>query len=273
MDLLETLTETTQHVKAAITPLIKTPLAQKTYGKGAGGDPKKHIDVQAEKAIIETLVEHGLSFTLISEETGIKTYGQDPTAYVTTDPLDGTTNTLRGIPFACTSIAISKTPNLDTLQAAVVADLFHDATYLAQRNLGAYRNYQKIAPAKTDNLAEAIIGLDLNTYKATELTERLNQLLTQTKHIRHLGANALELCYVADGTTDAFIDLRGKLRTTDMAAATLIIQEAGGIITTPQNTPLTNPLSPTETVDFIAAGNTGLHQTILDTLRKAHTPC
>jgi fructose-1,6-bisphosphatase/inositol monophosphatase family enzyme len=54
-----------------------------------------------------------------------------------------------------------------------------------------------------------------------------------------------------------------------MAAATLIIQEAGGTITTPQNTPLTNPLSPTETVDFIAAGNTGLHQTILETLRKA----
>ena len=230
MDLLETLTETTQRVKATITPLMKTPIAQKTYGTGAGGDPKKHIDMQAEKAIVETLVEHGLSFTLISEETGIKTFGQDPTVYVITDPIDGTTNTLRGIPFACTSIAISETSNLDSVKAAAVADLFHDATYLAQRNLGSYRNYQKIAPAKTDTLAEAVIGLDLNTYEAAELTKKLNALLSQTRHTRHLGANALELCYVADGTTDAFVDLRGKLRVTDIAAATLIIQDRKSVV-------------------------------------------
>ncbi len=269
MDWLEILTETTQHVKATITPLIRTSLAQKTYGTGAGGDPKRHIDIQAEKAITETLTEHGLSFTLISEETGIKAYGQNPTTYITADPLDGTTNTLRGIPFACTSIAISKAPSLNAIEAAAVADLFHDATYLAQRNLGAYRNYQKITPAQTTGLHEAVIGLDLNTFKAAELTARLNQLLTQTKHIRHLGANALELCYVADGTTDAFIDLRGKLRATDIAAATLILKEAGATITTPENTPLTNPLSPTETVGFIATANAALHQTILKTIEKA----
>ena len=111
MDWLEILTETTQHIKATITPLIKTSLAQKTYGIGAGGDPKKHIDLQAEKALTETLTEHNLNFTLISEETGIKQYGQKSAYYVTTDPVDGTTNTLRGIPFACTSIAISKPPD------------------------------------------------------------------------------------------------------------------------------------------------------------------
>ncbi|MDH5447551.1 MAG: hypothetical protein OEX01_00895 [Candidatus Bathyarchaeota archaeon] len=269
MDWLEILTETTQHIKAVVTPLIKTPIAQKTYGMGAGGDPKKYIDLQAEKALIETLNEHNLNFTLISEETGTKHYGPNPTYYVTTDPIDGTTNTLRGIPFACTSIAISKTPRLDAIQAAAVADLFHDATYLAQKNLGAYRNYQKITPTQTTSLAEAVIGIDLNTYKVAELSTKLNQLLTQTKHTRHLGANALELCYVADGTTDAFIDIRGKLRTTDIAAATFIIREAGATITTPQNTPLTNPLSPTEKVSFIATGNTSLHQTILKTLKKA----
>lgn len=269
MDFLEILTETTQRVKAIVTPLIRTPQAQKTYGTGAGGDPKKHIDLQAEKAIIETLTEHDLCFTLISEETGVKTYGQNPTFYVTADPLDGTTNTLRGLPFACTSIAISKAPVLNAVEAAAVADLFHDASYLAQKNLGAYRNYQKITPAQTISLQEAVIGLDFNTYKVAELTTQLNKLLVHTKHIRHLGANALELCYVADGTTDAFVDLRGKLRTTDVAAASLILQEAGATITTPENTPLNSPLSPTETVRFIATGNTGLHQTILRTLERA----
>ncbi len=269
MDWLEILTEASQRIKAVVTPLIKTPIAQKTYGIGAGGDPRKHIDLQAEKALVETLGEHDLSFTLISEESGVKKFGPTPTYYVTTDPIDGTTNTLRGIPFACTSIAISKTPRLDAIDAAAVADLFHDAIYIAQKNLGAYRNYQKISPSQTTSLADAVIGIDLNTYKVPELSAKLDQLLSATNHTRHLGANALELCYVADGVTDAFLDLRGKLRTTDIAAAVRIIQEAGATITTPQNTPLTSPLSPKETVSFIAAGNTKLHQTLLETLQKA----
>ena len=85
-----------------------------------------------------------------------------------------------------------------------------------------------------------MIGMDINTFKIQKLIPRLMSIIERTKHIRHLGANALELCYVADGTTDAFIDIRGKLRTTDMAAAWLIIQEAGGTITTPEGKPLTS---------------------------------
>ncbi len=269
MDWLEILNETTQRIKETIIPLIRTSIAGKTYGIGAGGDPKKHIDLQAEKSLTETLLENDVDFTLISEESGIRRYGSKPAYYVTTDPIDGTTNTLRGIPFACTSVAISKTRNLDAVLAAAVADFFHDATYLAQENLGAYRNRQKIAPAQTTSLAEAIIGVDLNAYQVTELSAKLNRLLTQSRHIRHLGANALELCYVADGTTDAFVDIRGKLRTTDIAAASFIINEAGATITTPRNTALKNPLSPAEKVAFIATGNISLHQTILEALKKA----
>lgn len=269
MDWQQILSQITQNIKQTITPLIKTSIAQETYGIGAGGDLKKHIDLQAEKALVETLAQHNLNFILISEETGMKKHGAKPTHYVTTDPIDGTTNLLRGIPFACTSIAISGKPHLDSIEAAVVADLFHNTTYIAQKNHGAYCNNQKIDPAQTANLSDAVIGIDLNTYKIPELTTKLNKLLKQTKHIRHLGANALELCYVADGTTDAFIDIRGKLRTTDIAAATLIIQEAGATITTPQNTLLRNPLSPKEKVAFIATANPNLHQTILEILDKA----
>ncbi len=269
MDWQQILTEITQNIKQTITPLIKTSIAQKTYGIGAGGDLKKHIDLQAEIALVETLSQQNLHFTLISEETGIRKYGTEPTYYVTTDPIDGTTNLLRGIPFACTSIAIGKEPRLNAIEAAAVADLFHSTTYIAQKNDGAYRNNEKINPSQTTNLSDAVIGIDINTYKIPKLTKKLNKLLGQTKHIRHLGANALELCYVADGTTDAFIDIRGKLRTTDMAAATLIIQEAGAIITTPQDNPLINPLGPKEKVAFIASANPNLHQTLLKIVGKA----
>lgn len=269
MNWLEILTDATQRIKAEVTSLLKNPIAKKTYGIGAGGDPKKHIDLEAERVLVETLADHNLSFTLISEETGVRSFGSNPAYYVTADPIDGTTNTLRGLPFSCTSIAISKIPRLDTIEAAAIADLFHDATYLAQKNQGAYCNEREIIPALTESLDEAVIGLDFNTYKVVELSAKLNSLLTATKHLRHLGANALELCYVADGTTDAFIDLRGKLRTTDIAAAVLIIQEAGAKITTLQNTTLKNQLDPKETVSFIATANATLHKILLETLEKA----
>jgi myo-inositol-1(or 4)-monophosphatase len=263
------LTEAAERIKTVVKQLMATSNAEKTYGIGAGGDPKKHIDLEAEKALVETLNEHSVNFTLISEESGVQHYGSKPTCYVTADPIDGTTNILRGLPFACTSIAISRTRRLDSIQAAAVADLFHDTLYLAEKERGAFRNDQKINPSKTSKLSEAVIGVDLNTCKIANLTVKLNQLLAKTKHIRHLGANALELCYVADGTTDAFIDIRGKLRTTDIAAATLIMLEAGAIVTTPDNNTLRNTLSPRERASFIAAGNKELHKIILEDLQQA----
>ncbi len=269
MDWLEILTESTQRIKAVVTPLIKTSIAQESYGKGAGGDLMKHIDLEAERALVETLTEHNLNFTLVSEESGVKRFGSKPSYFVTTDPVDGTTNALKGIPFACTSIAISKLPRLSAVESAAVADLFHDSTYLAQRKLGAYCNYRKITPTQTTKLTEAVIGLDLNSYGVAELSSKLNRLLAQTKHVRHLGANALELCYVADGTIDAFVDIREKLRITDVAAATLIVKEAGASVTSPRGSPLTNALDPTERVAFVAAGNPRLHRTIIENLEKA----
>jgi len=245
---------------------LKQP--QPDLGIGAGGDPIKQIDLAAENAIINTLREYGISFTLISEESGIREYGRKPREnYITADPIDGTTNLTRGIPFYATSIAISTKPTLNTVHASLVADLFHDIAYIAQKNKGAYRNNQKIAPSKTTSLEEAVIGVDLNTYKVSQVAPRLTSLIQRTSHIRHLGANALELCYVADGTTDAFIDIRGKLRATDTAAAWLIIKESGAKITTPDGKPLNVKLDPKQKVTFIAAANQKIHKTILNLLK------
>jgi myo-inositol-1(or 4)-monophosphatase len=270
MDWLKILTEITERVKASVVPLIKTPMADKTLGVGAGGDPKKYIDIQAENAIIETLIENELDFTLISEESGIKKCGVNPLHYVTADPVDGTTNILRGLPFACTSVAVSRTQRLDSVEAAVVADFFRDVTYLAQKQMGSYRNGQKISPSKTTSLKETLVGIDLSSSASEEVQKRLKGLLAEIKHIRHLGANALELCYVADGTTDAFVDIRGRIRPTDIAAAALIVQEAGATITTLENTALTHSLDPKERLRFIASGNKNLHQRIIGIIKRAN---
>jgi myo-inositol-1(or 4)-monophosphatase len=258
------------NIQKQIAPLLKTlNKPQPDLGIGAGGDPIRQIDLAAENAITKTLEAYDISFTLISEESGIKEYGEAPQRhFVTADPIDGTTNLMRGIPFYATSIAVSTKPVLNTVYAALVADLHHNITYTAAKGKGAHRNNQKIIPSKNTSLEEAVIGIDLNTYKVKEIAPKISSLIQKTKHIRHFGANALELCYVADGKTDAFIDIRGKLRTTDIAAAWLIIQEAGAKMTTPKGNPLNVKLSPKQKVKFIASANRKIHETILNLLKE-----
>jgi myo-inositol-1(or 4)-monophosphatase len=276
VDWLQILVRCTGNVKAHIRPLLKTlSKPQPDLGKGAGGDPMKLVDLAAEKAIVEVLQQYDISFTLISEESGVKEFGETPKqCYVTVDPIDGTTNLVRGVPFYASSIAVSAKPALSTVYAALVTDLFHDTTYTAQKGEGAYRDREKIKPSALASLEEAVIGLDLNTYKVKEIAPQLTRLIEETKHIRHFGANALELCYVADGTTDAFVDIRGKLRATDVAAGFLILKEAGGIITTPEGHLLDVKLDPKQKIKFIAAGNTQIHKTILSLIKpKKETKC
>jgi myo-inositol-1(or 4)-monophosphatase len=268
-DWLKILVHCKKNVKVQIRPHLKTLSAlQPDLGRGAGGDPMKPIDLAAEKAIVEVLQQHVVSFTLISEESGVKEFGEEPKqCYVTVDPIDGTTNLVRGLPFYASSIAISTMPALSTVFAALVTDLFHDTTYTALQGKGAYRNGKKITPSALVSLEKAVIGLDLNSYKVKEIAPQLTSLIQKTKHIRHFGANALELCYVADGLTDAFVDIRGKLRVTDMAAGFLIVKEAGGTITAPEGYTLDVKLDPKQKTKFIASGNKQIHKTILSLVK------
>jgi len=158
---------------------------------------------------------------------------------------------------------------LSDVFAGMVADLVHDVTYTAFEGEGAYRDCKKIQTSKNASLDEAVVGLDLNTYKVKEVAPKLTALIAKTKHIRHFGANALELCYVANGLTDSFIDIRGKLRATDVAAGFLILKEAGGLMTTPENKLLNVHLDPKQTLSFIASGNRLIHEKILSLVKSS----
>jgi myo-inositol-1(or 4)-monophosphatase len=257
-------------IQEQISPLLKTlNQPQPDLGIGAGGDPIRKIDLAAENAVVDTLTARRVSFTLISEESGVRKYGESPQeCYVTVDPIDGTTNLMRGVPFYATSIAVSEKPFLKDVHSALVADLFHGTTYTAQKGGGSFRDNRSISPSDNVSLEEAVVGIDLNSYEVERIVPRLTELIRQTKHMRHFGANALELCYVADGTTDAFIDIRGKLRTTDVAAACLIVKEAGAVLTLPDGKPLDVRLDPAQKVEFIAAANAEMHRTILDLVKS-----
>jgi myo-inositol-1(or 4)-monophosphatase len=267
---IHVLTQCRDNIQEDIKPLLKTlNQSQPNLGTGAGGDPIRKIDLAAERAIIDTLRKRKIAFTLVSEESGIIEYGENPhQCYVTADPIDGTTNLIRGAPFYATSIAVSTEPTLSTVHTALVTDLFHGTTYTAQKGQGARRDDQRISPSTITSIEEAVIGVDLNSYRIRKIGPRLMKLMGKTKHLRHFGANALELCYVADGTSDAFIDIRAKLRTTDMAAAWLIAREAGALITTPEGKPLHVRLDPRQKVQFVAAANQEMHKTILSLIKS-----
>ncbi len=235
---------------------------------GAGGDMMKPVDLAAENAIIQTLQQHDVFFTLISEESGIREYGKSPKeCYLCVDPIDGTTNLMHSLPFYCSSIAVSNDPELGDVFAGMVADLVHNETYMAMKGKGAYRNGERIHTSKTPSIDEAIVGLDLNAYKAKLNMKIAADLIENIKHTRHFGANALEICQVAAGLTDAFIDLRNKIRTTDVAAGFLIVKEAGGIVTDIENKPINVKLDPKQTLSFVASANINIHQKILSLIK------
>jgi myo-inositol-1(or 4)-monophosphatase len=261
------LEECAEEVQAKVMPLFRKREGE-SLGIGAGGDEIKRIDMAAEKAITEVLNKHGISYILISEESGIKKFGNNSEQfYITVDPLDGSTNANRGIPFMATSIAVSRKPELTSIQLGMVNDLYHKTIYFAEKGKGAFRNNTAIVPSSLTVLRDTVIGVDLHTYQAAETALKLTSLAKEVKHLRHLGANALELCYVADGTADAFVDIRGKLRVTDMAAAYLVLKEAGAIITTLEGKTLNSRLSPQQRVSFVASGNLMLHKKILNLLK------
>ncbi len=236
VDWQQILCECKINVQSAIKPCLKTlNEPQPKLGIGAGGDMMKPVDLAAETAIVQTLQQHDVSFTLISEESGIKEFGSSPQeCYLCVDPIDGTTNLMHGLPFYASSIAVSNTPELSDVYAGMVIDLVHDETFMALSGKGAYRNGKRIHTSKTQSLDEAVVGLDLNTFKAKLNMDIAAILIENIRHTRHFGANALEICHVAAGLTDAFIDLRKKIRTTDVAAGFLIVKEAGGTVTDPR---------------------------------------
>jgi myo-inositol-1(or 4)-monophosphatase len=269
MDWMETLKECAQKMRTAALKYYGLPEAAEGFGVGAGGDTSKRIDLAAEKALIDCLSTHGVSCTLVSEEAGTKKLGSEPSEfYVITDPVDGTTNAVHGVPFSANVIAVSSSPWLRDIEEAIVTDIIHNVNYTAQKNRGAFKNGKQIKTSETTDIEEALIGVDLNTFQIENVVTKLEGLFRRGKHFRHFGANALDLCYVADGSTDAFIDIREKLRVTDMAASYLILREAGGIIVSPEGKELDAPLEATQRLSFIAAANNRIYEAIQEALNS-----
>ena len=253
--------------------LIGTVEGNEKFGRGAGGDISRKIDLDAEKSVRDTLNRHNFNPTIIGEECGV-IQGKD--GFLIMDAMDGTMNASRGIPFCCCSLAYSIDFRLSSVVDAAVIDLSVGDLYYASKEKGAYWNGDRIyaGRSKTRNnnsiseqhIQDIIIGMNISGI-SEDTFNRLSSVISKSLHIRHFGANALELCYFARGLMDAYIDFRGKIRVTDMAAAYLIVKEAGAKIYSDNGSELESELGVNKTMSFMAVIGDEMYKMLSEDLK------
>ncbi len=265
---LNSITAIALKVREEVNPLLGTTKAGEIHGRGAGGDKTKFVDKLAEDIIFTEIQESGEDCTAISEEFGIKQFGNPKKAakqFIVIDSVDGTNNAVRGVPFSAVSIAVSDGGRTSSIYASVVVDLYRGEVFAAEKGKGSRLNGRQIRTSKVDTLDQALIGIDLSSPPNKKIIERLTPLILRSSHTRHLGSNALEMCYLAAGRIDAFVDFRRKLRVTDIAAAFLIVREAGGLVTDENGHDLDVPIqSAPQKVAFVATTGRNLFSKIAE---------
>lgn len=192
-------------------------------GIGADGTPTKMVDDLAEREIISILRQtKRMKLNLLSEEAGFIDLKGDK--LLVADPIDGTTNAVRGIPFYCVSLAIGQ-KTLADVEAGIVQNLATGDRFEAIAGKGATLNGRPIRVRAEDK--ELVVA-------STAPNKGVH---------RSFGASALEMSLVASGALDGYHFSKPILRIIDVAAATLIVREAGGVVLDRAGKDLELPLS------------------------------
>ncbi|BCL75380.1 inositol monophosphatase [Jeongeupia sp. HS-3] len=197
-----------------------------TPEKKGHNDFVSEVDRAAEQAIIETILEAYPTHAIIAEESGAR--GNSEYVWII-DPLDGTTNFLHGFPQYAVSIALE---HRGVITQAVVYDPNRNDLFTATRGVGAFLNDRRIRVSKVRDLSDALVGTGFPYTKFDNLDAYMaifRDMAQKAAGVRRPGAAALDLAYVACGRFDGFFEFDLKL--VDIAAGTLLVQEAGGLVT------------------------------------------
>jgi myo-inositol-1(or 4)-monophosphatase len=208
-------------------------------------------DVRTEKLLQKELLAARPAFGFLLEEGG-EVKGKDESHRWIIDPLDGTSNFIHAIPYFCTSIALEKKyPNGDTeIIAGVIFDPMRNELFTAEKGKGALVNNRKLQVSTRENMETAMIvtGSPRDAKATFEAVDKC------AAAVRYFGASALDLAYLAAGRIDAC--WYHNIKPWDIAAASLLISEAGGIFTALDGSPA-SIYSPA-----ILASNRTLHDSV-----------
>ena len=202
---------------------------------GEGGDETTAIDAAAESAVVsllETLHAGGAEFTLVSEELGERSFGVDGLRVVL-DPIDGSMNAKRGIPFFSVSIAVAEGGAMRDVFFGYVFDFGTREEWTARRGEGAFLNGERLEGPGPKEEVE-MLSFEATT---TELVaEQIADMVGIADRTRIMGSLALSLCHLAAGRVAGVCSLK-PARSVDIAAAQLLVRERGLAIDLPDAPP------------------------------------
>jgi myo-inositol-1(or 4)-monophosphatase len=204
-------------------------------------------DLASEKFILKEIKKRYPTHAILAEESGNH---RDSKWQWVIDPLDGTKNFHFGLPFWCVSIALQhkgKT-KVGVIFAPIVNQIFS-----ARKGGGSYLNGKKIKVSANNKISEALIVTEIprkhTSGKNFEKDVRdFTAVLKHVKRVRAFAAAAYDLCLVARGAADGYLDFSRNTKTWDVAAGSLIVKEAGGKIAD-----VTLPGLPKNTVSVLAS--------------------
>jgi myo-inositol-1(or 4)-monophosphatase len=232
--------------REAVGGLTSTAERSVQFGEGEGGDTTLAVDRAAEDAVFAALSSFGVPLVVVSEERGeVSLNGGNEggaSVRVVVDPVDGSMNAKRGLPFACVSLAVAAGSRMADVEVGFVAELDPPRDWWAVRGEGAFlggveglaggapsAGGRRLAPLEPGPLE--VLGLETaRPALVASAAEAIAGL--EARRLRVLGSVAAAMCLVAAGRLDAMITLR-EVRSVDVAAAQLIVEEAGGAVALP----------------------------------------
>jgi len=199
-------------------------------GDGVGGDETTAVDAAAEKVILERLQAID-GATIVSEEVG--ELAGEGALRVVVDPIDGSLNAKRGIPFFSLSVAVAEGETMDDVVFGYVHDFGSGEEWTAVRDGGARLNGEELGELRPK---EEIEILSFEATLTSSVAEKAAAMVGVAYRLRIMGSLALSLCHLAAGRVDAVCSLKAA-RAVDIAAAQLLVRECGIAIDLPEAPP------------------------------------
>jgi myo-inositol-1(or 4)-monophosphatase len=217
-DWLEVCRAAVDDVRGALAAMPTRAEREPVLRRGEGGDDTTAIDDAAERLVLDRL--RPLGVTIVSEEVGV-VEGNDTVVVV--DPIDGSLNAKRGIPFFSVSIAVADGRRMGDVRFAYVYDFGSGEEWTARRGEGAWLDG---APLGAVRPKESIEILNFEATLTTLVAERAASFAGVAHRLRVMGSLALSLCHLAAGRVDGVCSLK-EARSVDIAAAQLLCAEVG----------------------------------------------
>jgi myo-inositol-1(or 4)-monophosphatase len=222
-DWLATCRAAVADARAVLGVLAATSDREPVVGTGQGGDETTAIDAAVERVVVDRLCGTGRSFTLVSEELGERRFAGGGTEWVVLDPIDGSLNAKRGIPFFSLSLAVADGATMRDVYFGYVYDFGTGEEWTGVRGDGAQLNGE---PLGGERPREAIEILSFEATRTSFVADKAAAMVGLAHRIRIMGSLALSLCHLAAGRVDAVCSLK-PARAVDIAAAQLLVRECG----------------------------------------------